>query len=317
MRIDRTKLLSHLADIGFPETKPGGPNSKKVFIVTDKDRDQAINEIILSLPGSVRDVSIIGSSKGGIRYESFDIIIKPKNKQGISSAGKENETILINQILSRIDLGPITVKFTSGDKTWTVSEITGCQDVSQSCMSKDEKRKADLNLISGENSIPVSLKMTSAVYYEAAVSSFIKKAVPVLQMLISENKVRLLPHPDGTLGNWKIDPPGVAMLATPDEKISVAFGDDILRDDGAIIEATLTSSSFVWIENTRTLTVLVDNIIRSPAELDDVYFVIINKSKRPDFRIMEYLSRPVRGLEIRACKPRRLSSNFVIFDRHS
>ena len=82
--------------------------------------------------GLGKPVTVPGHSMGGIQTKDGTIIIpKPKEKQGVGSAGLGNESFLTNKINSTVEEvgGPITVVIKSKNKTVRYNKVIKAEEV--------------------------------------------------------------------------------------------------------------------------------------------------------------------------------------------
>jgi hypothetical protein len=80
-------------------------------------------EKIIKIPGFKYNPNAKGSSIGAIDYNGVSFLLKPSNLQGRSSAGTENEDILVNEINNYIDEGAKNIIFKSSNKTLKINNV--------------------------------------------------------------------------------------------------------------------------------------------------------------------------------------------------
>jgi len=148
-------------------------SSKTFKLLVSKElgmgRQQLLNKII-ELPDFEFEGEG-GSSIGRIKYKNqITIYLKPKEVQGDLSHGKENESIVIDNINNAIkEAGkPITVIFKSPTRTLTYDNVAECVDSSKT--GAIGYAKSDVKLISSSNKTlaNVSIKKASSFRWESS-----------------------------------------------------------------------------------------------------------------------------------------------------
>ena len=137
-------------------------NSRFKVLVPSRER-YSIRELMSELDGFKVDTSIKGSSMGGVRYKSAIALIKPKEKQGRSSAGLGNEDFFINNINQLIaDISPVDV-YLNDYKVTNVKKALGVGTKISTYKKTDVVFKRE-----SEEDFNISLKKDNAEIWESA-----------------------------------------------------------------------------------------------------------------------------------------------------
>lgn len=257
-------------------------SSMRVIVyVPAKDRKATMQLLLQRLDGAVFDRNISGSSIGGILYAGGAILVKPEGKTGDHSAGLANEKQLVDAINRFVEeVGALDITFVGDNgKRITANGVT--QAISAGADTKGRK-KSDVNLIASGKIIPISLKKSSAEYWESADTLWGNRADKVVEKLAAAGRVELTPV-DKTRNDGaqfvKIKPE-VAVRATPQETIKVVFGSDLLGT-GGVVKQTFNDEHYKLEGN--QLTVTADLVITEPDDIPEnqrVYWLIRNDSTR-------------------------------------
>lgn len=287
-------------------------SSKKVIVtVPTKDRKSTLNILVDRLPGAVYDKNLPGSSLGGIRYADGIIMVKPSGASGEKSAGLSNEKHLIDTINRFVsEVGPLNVTFV-GDNGKSITAKNVTQAISSGADVANRK-KSDVNLMSGNRLIPLSLKKSNAEYWESADTLWGDKADQLIDKLLADRSIDLTPigktRPDGA--EFVRIKPEVAVPASPEDTLSVVFGSDILSGQGGVVKQTFEDDHYKLEGN--NLKITADLVILSPDDIPEknrVYWLIRNDSTR---------SRPNHkypGLRVLATYASRIAKNTAVIKR--
>jgi hypothetical protein len=235
----------------------------------------------------------------GITYE-----VKPASMQGSTSSGVTNELNLVNAINYVIKQNgrgnPINIVFKAGTKKYTIKNATGAVAAGSDTAGR---KKSDVNITTQTGNRPISLKQDNAEYWESADTLWGKNALPYLQKLLADKKVKLIPQGGGDV----FASPNFAVEATDAEKKDVVFGSDILIYKGAVITRTFVGEDFSWDGATNTLTIGCSSIITQLTDIPstkEVWFLIRNASNRKS--IPGY-----SGLRVMAAYSSRINANVL------
>lgn len=273
-------LMSSLKNLGFTDVEKKTATTYVVLVSGgQKDRLQAYSDIegALKRKGAVWDQApSSASSLGAILFGNMKIYVKPIGKQGGKSAGLENESGLVDAINTLLSSNPdgINVNFVSGKKNFYVENVVGASGAG---LDTAGRKKSDVNLITINGVIPVSIKKDNAEYWESADAYYGARASEIIDALYSDDQIAVW-----DMGSYYTIEPNIAVRATSDEVVDVVFGSDILGN-GAVIKRTFTASDFNFDEDTSTLTVTATSIITKPSDVkgdESVWFLIRNDKTR-------------------------------------
>lgn len=316
----RLEIKHRIEKLGYHEFKDDRATSSFIKILSDDDRQEVLDKILDEFEDkeAERDVDIKGSSIGGVKIGKISVIVKPKSKQGVSSAGKSNEDFFVNSVnLYASKESPITVKIKSQKVVIkTIENVIECKDTS---LSTGDRSKADVELLlQNGDSIGISIKKKNAEFWESPVKYFRMEAIKILEKLLDDNKIEL-EHLSGQ--NFKIKPE-VAIKATKQEVEDVVFGNDLKNGKGFVIKQTFTKNDFDFDDEKGILTIDCYKLYEDYNDVkeNDIHFIIINKTNRPDFSIMrnKYTNDlPCRGLYLKAADNSRVSSKAIVIENRN
>jgi hypothetical protein len=258
-------------------------------------------ESLFSSIGAKYEPNKGSSSVGAVVVGKYSIGAAPLSKQGKRSAGLDNEDTLISQLNTLLRDGPLHVEFVGGGKIFRVENVKQVKEVGRDTSGR---KKSDVNLITmGGTSIPVSLKKDNAEMWESADSYYSIKAKKIIDDQVNLGKAKL----EGA--SIKKIIPNIAVKATIQETNDVVFGSDIIRDNGAVLYKTYSSSDFSIDESGETIIVKVSEIYRTVAEVEkgkqSVYFLIRNDSSRKGSKIYP-------GIRVLAVGKSRINQNVLV-----
>jgi hypothetical protein len=270
------KVGQQLMDaFNVPKDNIRSSTKNRIVLLLDIPRPQVFQT--LEDLGFKKNIMIPGSSAGGyITPEGIEIIHKSKSLTAMGGAGVENENIFVDTINNYIDQSDseitIEIKSTNGKKL-TFNNVSKANHVGKEGESKGWK--GDAQIVSGGNTIAISIKKDGPFRWESAmtrfedfVKTFLTKAydgeISNLELNPDPENPKVLqmwnPSNDKPYGRiFVTDVPGL----TDEQTLkSIAFG----KDNAIIIQKTFTENDFKFNENTNILNITVSNIIES---LDD------------------------------------------------
>lgn len=273
-------IVSALQNLNLDDYKVNSLNRVTVYVPA-KDRKATMQLLLQRLDSAVFDRNYGASSIGGIRYAGGGILVKPAGGTGEKSAGLANEKQLVDAINRFVEeVGPLDVTFV-GDNGKSITARGVTQAISAGADTKGRK-KSDVNLVAAGKIVPISLKKSSAEYWESADSLWGKKADSAVEQLADSGRVELTPldktRADGA--QFVKIKPEVAVRATPEETLQVVFGSDLLGQ-GGVVKQTFDDEHYKLEGN--QLTVTADLVITKPDDIPEnqrVYWLIRNDSTR-------------------------------------
>ena len=275
------EIFNTLSNLGFQNLKKNSGNTVSVYVPI-QTRQQTIKDIVANLPGAVYDPNLPGSSIGGIRFADGKIRIRPLKGPGYQGGGLDNEQHLIDTINKFVkEVGPLKLTFI-GDNGKNVSANGVTQAIGAGKDTKGRK-KSDVNIVSNEKIVPISIKKSNAEYWESADTLYGNNADKIVDVLVANGEVTLTPTGKQTPdGRQKVSiKPEVAVKASPEETLDVVFGSDILQGGGGVVKDTFTDEHYTLKGN--HLFVTADLVITAPEDIPEnlqVYFLIRNDSTR-------------------------------------
>lgn len=299
-------IITVLQNLNLDSYKKNSANRVTVYVPAAA-RKETMQVLLQRLDGAEYNKNFPGSSIGAIRYKGGDILVKPEGKTGTQSAGLDNEKQLVDAINRfTAEVGALDVTFVGDNgKSITAKNVTSA--ISAGADTTDRK-KSDVNLISGNKTVPISLKKSSAEYWESADTLWGKRADAVVEKLLAAGKIELTPlektRKDGV--QFVKIKPEVAVKATPEETIQVVFGSDLLGQ-GGVVKQTFDDEHYTL--NGNQLTVTADLVITKPEDIPEneiVYWLIRNDSTR---------TRPNHkypGLRVLASYAKRINKNVLV-----
>ena len=258
-------------------------------------------ENLFSDQGAKYDPNKGSSSVGSVVIGKFSIGVSPLSKQGKKSAGLDNEDTLIDQLNQLLKDGPMHVEFVAGSKRFKVEDVKKVEEVGRDTSGR---KKSDVNLITtSKKSIPLSLKKDNAEMWESADSYWAAKAKQIIDQQVSLGKAKL----EGTV--IKKIKPNIGIKASRKETTDVVFGSDIIKNNGAVLYRTFSSSDFKINSEGDTIEVKVSEIYRTVNEVEKgnqaVYFLIRNDSSRRGSKIYP-------GIRVLAVGKSRINKNVLV-----
>jgi len=301
------EIINDLKQLGYKDISRISGNRVSVQ-VPGNERNKAIQQLLQQLPNAQYDKSYGGSSLGAVLYKGGAILFKP-SKNSNSQGGIKNEHHLINSINKfSQQMGPLSITFIGDNgKNLTVDGVTKAIHVGGQVQGR---KKSDVNLLSGNTPIPVSIKKSNAEYWESADSYFGAQADAIVDKLLANGSITLTPT--GKVRKSDNTPvvkisPEVAIKATPEQTSDIVFGSDVLEGNGAVVKQTFHDEHYTL--NGNQLSITTDLVIIEPADIPanlQVYFIIRNDSTRnrpgskyPGLRVLgTYASRVRNALHV-------------------
>lgn len=302
-------IIPQLQNLNLDDYRKDSANRVTVYVPA-KERKATMQLLLQRLDGAEFDRNYGNSSLGGIRYNSGGILVKPAGGTGDKSAGLSNEKQLVDTINRFVEeVGPLDVTFV-GDNGKSITATGVTQAISAGADVKDRK-KSDVNLVANGKVVPISLKKSSAEYWESADTMWGNKADSAVEKLAAAGKVELTQldktRKDGT--PFVKVKPEIAVRATPEETVQVVFGSDLLGQ-GGVVKQTFDDEHYTLKGN--QLSVTADLVVTAPEDIPEkqrVFWLIRNDSTR---------TRPNHkypGLRVLAAYASRINPNTLVMNR--
>ena len=283
----------------------------RIVLLTDENRNSIFTKLINA--GFTKNPNIPGSSQGGVEKDGIQVIVKPLSKQGIQSAGKQNEVdfnSLINSHIQKNDDEPITVIFKGSGKTLVYDNVAKAVDASTSGATEFDKSDTDLLDPSNQIIVGISLKKQNAVRWESSKSrpiegvNVFKSFIEKVGKIGSDDEVgefeNVVLSPLEQKGKYKLTDPQtnqilskVIVKNTPPSVIrNVVFGDKDKKT--IVIKETFEGgfNNFSYDENNSTLTV---NCYKIYTEVED----LMGTDDEPIFAFSNHIGQAY-GIEFRS-----------------
>lgn len=324
MTIPEIELI--LRKLGYTNFK--NKTTNRIAILTDGDRAGVLRRVaeIFKDKGAVYKPNYqtpLINGRGGNQVSSLGVVdiggkivfTRPASKQGNKSAGIGNEIAFVNGINRYLDTGygafhTITVIFSGSGKTIVVDNVLIAESAGSDTAGR---KKSDVNLIRlNAPTFRVSLKKSTAEFWESADTIYGSQAVSIIEFLENSGDIKIIRT--GNKVNFEPGVTGVAIPTTDDEKRNFVFGSDILGN-GAVVKQTFSGDShFIWDENNLTLKVnclkLYDNLNQVKSSSEDPYILIRKGSDRSLGGRKDFT-----GLRVQAVYKSRLTGNIKLFPR--
>jgi hypothetical protein len=221
------------------------------------------------------------SSNGHIEISGISVVARPFAKQGIKSAGLQNEKLFgksLNVLIRDVG-GCCDILLKSKKSEFLIKDAKGTRLVGKQTTGR---KKADILIRTKTKQIPISIKKDTAEIWESADKYYGRKAKKNIKELIDSGEIEIKEH-ERKKGVFSIEPK-VAFQASYKEKKDVMFGSDILTGNGCIIQKSFTEKDFNYDGETHTIIVTVSDIIEKPSDAvntnADPHFLIRNDSTR-------------------------------------
>lgn len=286
---------------GYEDLKPNG---NVIGVITQIPNGAKKNEFRSSLLQSVLQVlqkylpdsgpefsRAAKSSLGGVVFSDgspVQVIVKDAGVQGNKSAGVGNEAEIASYLASMVEkYGSINVTFQ--DPRGKKLTIKNVDQVYPTGSDVAERKKADIVLASSKSRVPVSIKELSAETWESADSLFGAKAREIIDKLVKEKVVKLIPQPDGKSYFLSKE---IVIEPTEEEAMNAIFGSDISPSGGIVIQ-DFEPKHYNQVDNNISI---------------ECHAVITNKADIPTSHMMVWLLRNNAGrlsksLGIRGIRP--------------
>jgi len=261
-------VISDLEKIGFNDVKKH--SGKTVYVYSpNPDRQRAMNKILSVFKGSTKELTG-KSSIGYVKHPNgTNIVVKPAGKQGVDSAGLRNEQHLIQKINQFVkEVGPLDITFVGDNKKSITAK--GVTEARGAGTDTKGRKKSDVNLVSKDQLIPVSIKSRTADYWESADTLFGPLADKIITNLLKKDLVTLTPieafRKKDNKQKVRINPE-VAMKLSKSQVLDVVFGSDILAQGGGIVKESFEDEHYVLKAN--NLTVTADTVIKDVEDIPE------------------------------------------------
>jgi hypothetical protein len=326
MTIPEIELV--LRKLGYINFK--NKTANRIAILADGDRSAVLRRVaeIFKDKGAFYNPSYqtpLVNGKGGNQVSSLGVVqigdkivfTRPASRQGSKSAGIGKEIAFVNGINKYLDTGygafhTITVVFSGSGRTVVVDNVLIAE---ASGSDTAGRKKSDVNLLRlNAPTFRVSLKKSTAEFWESADTIYGSQAVSILETLEEQGEIQIK-----RIGN-KVDfgfgISGIAIPTTDYEKTNFVFGSDILGN-GAIVKQTFSGDShFTWDENNLILKVncvkLYNNLQQIKSSSEDPYILIRKDSSRTAGLAGR---KDFAGLRVQAVYKSRLTGNVKLFPR--
>jgi len=316
-------IESVLRKLGFNNFKNKTIN--RIAVLVDGDRGAILRQIeqIFKAKGAVYDPNYQTpngnqiSSLGAVVVGGKVIYTRPASRQGSKSAGIGNEIAFINAINKHLDSGygpyhTITVVLQGPAKTITIPKVLIAEGSGSDTAGR---KKSDVNLVRlGLPSFPISLKKSSAEFWESADTIYGSQAVSIMENLQQNGQLNVTRV--GNRVDFGSSISGIAIRATDAEALNFVFGSDILGR-GAIVKQTFNGDAHMrWDENNLTLTISCVKLYNSLDEVrrssEDPYILIRKDSSRTAGLAGR---KDYAGLRVQAVYKSRITGNVKVFSR--
>jgi hypothetical protein len=244
--VTKAEVEKILRQNGYEDLKPNGNTLAVLAQIPDGAKktefrmsilDNVLQTLQKYLPDANPEFSrgVRGSTLGGVIFGDgslVQVIVKDLGVQKEKSAGVGNETEIASYLASMIEkFGLINVTFKDGrGKKLTIKNV---DQVYPTGSDVAERKKADIVLASSKSRLPVSIKELSAETWESADTLFGAKARGIIDKLVKEKVVKLIPHPDGKSYFLSKE---IVIEPTEEEAMNAIFGSDISPAGGIVIQ---------------------------------------------------------------------------------
>jgi hypothetical protein len=324
MTIPEIELI--LRKLGYTNFK--NKTANRIAILADGDRAAVLRRVeeIFKDKGAVYKPNYqtpLVNGKGGNQVSSLGVVdiggkivfTRPASKQGNKSAGIGNEIAFVNGVNKYLDTGygafhTITVIFSGSGRTIVVDNVLIAESAGSDTAGR---KKSDVNLIRlNAPTFRVSLKKSTAEFWESADTIYGSQAVSIIESLENSGDIKIIRT--GNKVNFGPGVTGIAVPTTDDEKRNFVFGSDILGN-GAVVKQTFSGDShFTWDENNLILKVnclkLYDNLNQVKSSSEDPYILIRKGSDRSLGGRKDFT-----GLRVQAVYKSRITGNIKLFPR--
>lgn len=239
----------------------------------------------VGIPSEYSPIQAGGSTIGhtAIQGSKTIVLVKDSKNQGTARAGVKNEHELVRLIKEQIQkYGSVNVTFQ--DAEGRALTVEGATSIDATGTDTKNRKKADV-VLSGSTdvSVPVSIKQLNAEMWESADSLFGQRARVILDKLVAEGLVELIPGEgrktkDGIAPTYKISKE-IVVEPTEEDAQAAVFGSDINPHGGIIIQ-DFEAKHFVQQDNNITI---------------ECYAVIKSKEDIPESHLMYFLIKNFPG----------------------
>lgn len=231
---------------GYEDIKPNGNTLAVLAQIPDgakkaEFRMSILNNLVQILQKNLSQADpefsrgVRGSTLGGVVFGDgslVQVIVKDVGVQKEKSAGVGNEAEIASYLQSMVEkFGSINVTFV--DPRGKKLTIKNVDNVISSGADVADRKKADIVLTSKKSRVPVSIKELSAETWESADTLFGAKAREIIDKLVKDKVVKLIPHPDGKSVSLSKE---IVVEPTEEEAMNAIFGSDINPHGGIVIQ---------------------------------------------------------------------------------
>lgn len=286
-------------------------SANRLAILSDGNRGDLLDNIanLLAPIGWKYNRSTKVSSIGHVEKGKMFVLVKPRSRQGMKSAGLANETTIIATLREAIELngGPLTVTFVSGRKKSSHQNIVKVVDAGRDTSGR---KKADIVLVNEKGKeFPISIKEDGAENWESADNYWGKHANKFITELLKNGEISMDLQ---NAGYYRLKPQ-FAVKANEKETKDVVFGSDILSNHGAVVERTFRSKDFLYRGDRNEILIKCTNIITKMKDVkgrDTVWFLVRNDSTRNN-KLIGY-----PGIRVLAVFQSRIGKTVLKVDRN-
>jgi hypothetical protein len=285
--VSKEQVLNVLKQAGYEDLKITGNKINVLVQIPDGQkknqfRKETLEELLAKAKANLSqyDPQFSGdpglSSLGGIVFDNspISIVVKDVGKQGDKSAGVANEIELASIIKSVVEeYGFANVTFV--DDRGKKLTLKNCNEVIVAGRDTADRKKADVELVSGKSRLPISIKKLDADMWESADNMFGERARKILDKLVKTGVVEL--KKIGTR-NLKTGPVNVYELSkeivmepTPEEALNAIFGSDLNPQGGVVIQ-TFKPEHFTQDKN--NVTVHAHAVITNFADIPETHLMV-------------------------------------------
>lgn len=244
--VTKAEIEQILRANGYEDIKPNGNTLAVLAQIPDgakkaEFRLDILNNLLQLLKKYLPDANpkfshgVRGSTLGGVVFGDgslVQVIVKDSGVQKEKSAGVGNEAEIASYLASMVEkYGSINVTFV--DPRGKKLTIRNVDNVISSGADVSDRKKADIVLTSKKNRVPVSIKELSAETWESADTLFGAKARKIIDKLVKDKVVKLIPHPDGKSVKLSKE---IVVEPTEEEAMNAIFGSDINPHGGIVIQ---------------------------------------------------------------------------------
>jgi hypothetical protein len=278
---DKDTVARILAASGYEDVKVKGNTVAVLVQIPDGSKNKGafragiLNDVLAKLQSALKtskpEIKRDKPSLSSLGYVGFAdaptaVIIKDLGVQGDKSAGVANEMELAALIQSVVEkYGSANVKFV--DTRGKSISITGVTEVIASGQDTAGGKKADVVLKSSKGSLPISVKKLDADTWESADSSFGAKARQIIDKLVKDKLVQLIPIEGNSFRLSK----EIVVEPTEEEAFNAVFGSDLMPRGGIVVQ-TFKPEHFV--QDGNNIAVACHAVIATKADIPASHLMV-------------------------------------------